>query len=153
MNLRKQNKLTFKFPKKLEDLNFSEKKEFMTFLDESYVEFINMPLDSFTNKEKTQETVQTTTTTTANETKEETTQKTEIIKEEEIQKEKIETEVKEKEKINTSTSKTEVKKNDVKEEKGLIRPRNNSYLGWILGAGLTGLIGVGLFFMLSKKKY
>ncbi len=154
LNLRSQNKLTFTVPKELENIKYEEKTEFLAFLDQSYAEFKNISLDLIKEEIK-QEPVKTTTTTTK--TKEETTQKTKIVKEEEVKtdigetkKEKIQ--VEEKEKIKTSTNKSEENKKDVQEEKGIIRHRMNSYLSWILGAGLTGMIGVGLFFMLSRRK-
>lgn len=120
-------------------------------MNESFEEFKNFSPKEEPSKESSYPTFSKST--------QETTEKTKIIKEEintktgEVKKEKIEVEVKEKEKTNTTTdNKKDTVSKENKEEKRLIRPRNN-YLSWILGAGLTGLIGVSLFYMFSRKKY
>ena len=151
-NLRSQNELNFTIPNELENLKYEEKAEFIRFLNESYAEFKSFSADSIKKEENKSEPINTTDT----KVTEATTQKTKITKEEvntntgESKKEKIEVEVKEKEKIDLSSTDINTEEKDKKE---LIKPRNNNYMTWILGTGLTGLIGIGLLYMLSRKRY
>lgn len=137
-------------PKDLQDMEYQEKENFIEFLNTSYEEFKTIPSNMFKEQTKT-ETVDTTKTT------EESTFKTKVVKEEiknekgEVQQENIKVEVKEKEKINITIDDKD--KAEVRKENDNALIRKNNYIVWILGAGLTGLVGFGLFYMFTKKKY
>ncbi len=152
LNLRSQNKLNFTVSKELENLKYEEKDEFIKFLNQKYADFKNIPPETIMDPAKSQPV-----NITPPKSTEETTPKDKITKEEvktntgenNMGKNEAE-EVKETNINNTSAGDN---KKDEKDTKGLVKPMNNSYLSWIIGAGVTGIIGVGLFFMFSRKKY
>jgi len=151
-NLRAQNKLTFTIPKELEELEYEEKHEFKIFLEKSYAEFKTLPAELFIEEFKTEKV-------NTKKVTEENAPKTQLIKEEikteneDIKQEKIKVEEKATEKINMHDITSDNCKAEVKKENKNALVRKNNYVAWILGSGITGLIGFGLFYMLSKKKY
>ena len=151
-NLRAQNKLTFTIPKELEELEYEEKPEFKIFLEKSYAEFKTLPAELFIEEFKTEKV-------NTKKVTEENAPKTQLIKEEikteneDIKQEKIKVQEKEAEKMNIINTTSDNGKAEVKKENKNALVRKNNFVAWIFGTGITGLIGFGLFYMLSKKKY
>ena len=144
LNLKAQNKLSFKIPQQLEELEYENSEEFKKFLLEKFEEFKILPAnyqskDTKYNKENTAENKK-------NESFSKNTTKNEEINNNAKSKEVIQVETKTNDETKTDITKEENKNNEI------IRPRKN-YISWFFGAGLTGLLGIGLFFMFSKKKY
>lgn len=151
LSLRKINKISLVIPQEFEDLEYEEKENFILFIQEQYEEFKNLN-DINTNNYENREILDN------NNSSNNTSKNDETIKQTKIsEKKEVETETKiinENEKNSIKINEENAFKKIEKEENKtpLIKPRKN-YLSWILGAGITGLIGIGLFYMISKKKY
>jgi hypothetical protein len=140
LNLKGINKINMIITQELEELEYEEKENFILFLKKQYEEFKNDSINQIKNNEKE-----------ANLKDESFTKNlssNDHAKKDEKKADQGETK--------TSNNKDEETKNNLtdnnKNKNALILPRKN-YLNWILGAGITGLIGIGFFFIFSKKKY
>lgn len=144
LNLKSENKLSLSIPNNLENLEFPEKEEFLNFLKEKLEYFKNVSILKQEESKSSDASFSKTTVSTGENKKE--------------QMEKVnENETNEKVNAKSENSSTKLETNsNTKTEKeainGLNKPRKN-YLSWVLGAGLTGLIGFGLFYMFSRKKH
>lgn len=134
-NLAKLNKLNFEIPKDLQEIEYEDCVEFKIFLLAKFEEIKKIHSENSSLKTAKDN----------NETSKQQENFFETIKpKEETDNEKDG--IQEKDNCNANNiAKVEEKNNKI--------AKRNNYLSWILGTGLTGVFGIGLFYMFSKKKF